>query len=521
MPYRIALLVDDLHVSKSVRQLADWARDHPSIDLVALLVERPVDESAGVYAWFSRKAFALLTAVERNLVLRSSTDREHLRRHWIGDHARVERLGPALAQVRELDLDAIVHCGDAELAGDLLELPRDGVVSNIYGAASPGRTAMPGFWEVLEAHPATSFIVQRQTSRTSSDVLFRGSITTELFYSENRAALLDRATPYLLRTIDRLARGAAQVDPEQTSSDPQRGPARLHHAVSYVGRTIARAVQKGWRHAVGREWNWGVAYCFSPWEHAALEKGRLLPPLPSTFIADPFTLEVDGKHHIFVEEFPYATRKGVIAVYRVDDGQAERLGVALDEPYHLSFPFVFRKDGRTFMVPEGQKSGAIKLYECDDFPLRWSLKKVLMENVCAADTVLFEHGSLWWMLTTIKGEGRAANSAELHAFHADDPLGEWHPHERNPVVMDATKGRNGGLLKDSEGNIYRIAQRPGFRTYGDSFSIYRIDQLSEAAYAETLVKDVKPDFFPRLAGAHHMHSDGGLTVYDFSRDERP
>jgi hypothetical protein len=45
--------------------------------------------------------------------------------------------------------------------------------------------------------------------------------------------------------------------------------------------------------------------------------------------------------------------------------------------------------------------------------------------------------------------------------------------------------------------------------------------LTPDSYRETLVREIKPDFFPNLAGTHHMHSQGGLTVYDFSRDERP
>jgi hypothetical protein len=172
------------------------------------------------------------------------------------------------------------------------------------------------------------------------------------------------------------------------------------------------------------------------------------------------------------------------------------------------------------MVPEGQGGGELVLYECTDFPLQWRRRKVIMPKVCA-DPIVFQHGSRWWMLTSIKGEGRAENSAELHAFYADDPLGEWQRHAKNPVVMDASKGRNGGVLTDEEGRTYRVAQRAGFRIYGDGFAIFRIDELTPDSYRETLVREVEPDFFPNLAGAHHMHSRGGLTVYDFSRDERP
>lgn len=173
------------------------------------------------------------------------------------------------------------------------------------------------------------------------------------------------------------------------------------------------------------------------------------------------------------------------------------------------------------MVPESMSDRSIKLYRATKFPAQWTLERRIAQDVAAVDTMIFELGDRWWMLTTIQGEGEAANDAELHAFWAPDPLGEWTPLPDNPVVMDAGKGRNGGLLRDEQGNVYRVAQRHAFTRYGAGFSIYRIEELTPENYAETWVQDVEPRFFPRIKGAHHMHEDSGLTVFDFCRDERP
>ncbi len=125
------------------------------------------------------------------------------------------------------------------------------------------------------------------------------------------------------------------------------------------------------------------------------------------------------------------------------------------------------------------------------------------------------------MLTTIQGQGPALNNAELHAYYADDPLGDWRPHAQNPIVMDAGKGRNGGFVRDKGGRPCRVAQRPGFTFYGAGSAVYRIDELTPDTYRETLLKEVRPSFFPKLDGTHHVHCAGGLTVFDFMRVERP
>ena len=195
--------------------------------------------------------------------------------------------------------------------------------------------------------------------------------------------------------------------------------------------------------------------------------------------------------------------------------------MVLEEPYHLSFPFVFEHDGEIYMVPETANDRSVKLYKATSFPTGWIEVKVLLADVVAVDTVVFRHGSLWWMLTTIQGEGPGLNNAELHAFYADDLLGKWTGHELNPIVMDARKGRNGGFIRDGSGKPCRVAQVPGFTFYGAASAVYEIEELSPTSYRESLIREVRPTFFSALDGTHHIHSANGLTVYDFMRVERP
>jgi hypothetical protein len=102
---------------------------------------------------------------------------------------------------------------------------------------------------------------------------------------------------------------------------------------------------------------------------------------------------------------------------------------------------------------------------------------------------------------------------------ADDPLGTWSKVGNGPLFMDASRGRNGGLLQRGSA-FFRVAQRPGFDFYGKAFSIYRIDRLDPDGYAETKIQDIEPEFMKGIEGTHHMHHDGAFVVFDFVRQER-
>lgn len=546
--YRIALLVDDLCVSRHVRDIADWANGHPAIELVALIIH-PAPQSTergfakfvslarrqGLYTAVSRAAFAAVARLERRLLLRgryaepgpdSIGDRcaTHLHtRPIVSRSGFVYRFSKQdVARIAELRLDALVRCGNGILKGDILTVARDGIISMHHADNRVNRGGPAGFWEVFHGLPQTGFIVQRLNEELDGgEVLFRGSISTALTFSHNHANLNARANTYLKRTIERLADGSVEPEtPHLYDGRIYRTPL-LHETLGYLLRTAGRVAAKVVKRSLGQEWHWGVAVTFQPWRSAVMWRAKCLPQPAGSFIADPFVLKDGDSHVLFVEQYRYDERKGAIAAYRIGPDRVDDIGIVLEEPWHLSFPFVFRHGDTVYMVPESMADRSLKLYRADPFPARWTLVKTIMADTLAADTVIFQRDGRWWLLTSIQGEGQAANDSELCAFHADDPTGEWLPHSRNPIVMDAGKGRNGGLLRDEDGNFYRVAQRHGFARYGIGVSIYRIEQLTADTYEETLIQQVQPNFFRRLAGFHHLHHDSGLTVFDYYRKERP
>jgi len=79
---------------------------------------------------------------------------------------------------------------------------------------------------------------------------------------------------------------------------------------------------------------------------------EVLPPRDRMW-ADPFIIEKDGSFHVYIEEMVYANGRGHISVMSMDkDGNWTTPTPVLEEPYHMSYPFVFEHENEWYMIPE-------------------------------------------------------------------------------------------------------------------------------------------------------------------------
>src|SRR6266496_1967771 len=109
----------------------------------------------------------------------------------------------------------------------------------------------------------------------------------------------------------------------------------------------------------------------------------------ATTVADPFMIRVDGVWHMFFEAVSWTGRskKGEIALATSRDGfRWAYRRIVLAEPFHLSYPYVFRHGSDFYMVPESHQAGAVRLYRAERFPDRWVLDATLLSGPVLADT---------------------------------------------------------------------------------------------------------------------------------------
>ncbi|WP_244817766.1 hypothetical protein [Caballeronia sp. Lep1P3] len=347
------------------------------------------------------------------------------------------------------------------------------------------------------------------------------AIPNREFFCASLALALDRQRQLCERARERLREathpGAFPVI-DVADSDTRPSPADvLHFAVRHlVGKTVNK-----FRRAFTRSDHWGIAWRVEDSSDAARAGEATwqmhIPSPDDRFYADPFLWrDASGGYHLFFEDLPYATNKGVISHVALDpvsksseSWKAPR--VVLERPYHLSYPFLFDYAGDVFMIPETSANRTIEVYRAAPFPDAWVHHATLMEDIVAADTTLFHEAGTWWLFTTIE-QGGGPNWDELHLFHAQSPFGPWHAHPGNPVVSDCRGARMAGnLFRDENGRLIRPAQDCE-REYGAALRFCEITEMSASRYAETPVSVMNA---PRgRSGVHTWNRTGEVTVVD-------
>jgi hypothetical protein len=428
-----------------------------------------------------------------------------------------------LESIRRERFDVLIRCGSGILRGGILESARLGILSFHHGDNRVNRGGPPGFWEVYHGWSTTGFVIQKLTEELDGgEVLLRGAVPTQGTHLLNRALLYEKSYSYLKILLERIA-ATGQLPPAEPHV-PYSGKLfvkpRTREVATYLCKRAARTMQGHVRNALRRTERWGVCFVRSDWPDAAFWRGKRIATPKGRFLADPFVITRDGRTYVFVEDYVYATDKGHITAFEIGGAGARELGIALDEKFHLSFPFLFEYQGALYMCPESNAAREIRIYRCSKFPLEWTLEHVAMRNVSAVDTMLFPHGDRWWMLTNLSPTEPLEFSSELHIFWAPGPLAtSWTPHPRNPVLIDPTCARNAGLLHNGRG-IVRVCQSQGFGSYGAAASLMQVTRLDTESYAEEPIGRLTPDFLPGVHGTHHLHSDGIYSVWDYKRWDR-
>ncbi|KAJ9175460.1 hypothetical protein P3X46_014011 [Hevea brasiliensis] len=209
----------------------------------------------------------------------------------------------------------------------------------------------------------------------------------------------------------------------------------------------------------------------------------------SNFVADPFLYVQGDTIYLFYETKNSITMQGDIGVAKSTDKGAtwQQLGIALDEDWHLSYPYVFNHLDKIYMIPEGSAKGELRLYRAVNFPLQWTLEKVIIKKPLV-DSFIIKHGGEYWLFGSDHSGFGTKKNGQLEIWHSSSPLGPWKPHKKNPIYnIDKSLGaRNGGRPFLYEGNLYRIGQDCG-ETYGRRVRVFKVEVLTKDDYKEVEV----------------------------------
>jgi len=424
-------------------------------------------------------------------------------------------------KIKSYKLDVILRFGFRILKGEILKAASYGVWSFHHGDGAVNRGGPAGFWEVMEDEPVTGAMLQILTEQLDNGrvIAKSWSPTSDRFSARlNRNHYYWKVSAFVMRALRRIHEGKDLI--EEPTYEPYSN--RL-----YKQPTNAEMLRLGtrltWRYlksrarAVSQFNQWSLAYRFKTGEddpNNAFYKFKFVIPSKDRFWADPFPAYVDGKYFVFVEEYVYERGKGHISVMELNrDAEYKTPVPVLERDYHLSYPCIFSWNGQFFMVPETSGNQTVELYRCVDFPGRWSLDTILIDNVNATDATVFEYNGKWWMFVNIGDRAYPTDWDELYLFFADTPTGPWQSHPQNPLKCDVRGSRPAGQVFEWQGNLYRPAQNSS-RFYGYAMSVNKIKRLSSDEYLEEQVTTILPRWNKKVIGTHTLNSCGDLTVID-------
>ncbi len=235
------------------------------------------------------------------------------------------------------------------------------------------------------------------------------------------------------------------------------------------------------------------------------------------FVADPFIIKSNETWYMFFEVLESNSGIGSIGLASSKDSYNWIYDkIVLKEPFHLSYPYIFKFENDYYLCPESCASGATYLYRAVEFPYYWKRIETLVIGDQFVDPTLFFKDNLWWLMLGVR------SCDKLYLYHADKLQGPYLPHPLNPVVSgNKQTTRPAGRPFLWKNRLFRFGQ-DSTKTYGGHFGAIIIVRLSQTEYIE---KKVNIDMTSNLSldnwardGKHHidlqMDDNNWFAVFD-------
>jgi beta-xylosidase len=235
----------------------------------------------------------------------------------------------------------------------------------------------------------------------------------------------------------------------------------------------------------------------------------LWKPKPVLFQADSF-LFVKGEELFLFYELQHWDDPGYIVMTKTSDLKTwTKPVIVLQEPFHLSFPYVFEDNGSIYMVPESQESDSIRLYQANDSLTSFTFVRTLLKkereeglHYNLNDSHIYKQEGKYYLFTSYQKDWMYYQ--ELYV--TEDLLnGTFVRHPQSPICTSNEYGRNGGSLIQYGNKLLRVTQ-DCHQNYGDNISLMEVTQLDEQHYQEQLyMRNVFPQNSIFMDGGHQLN----------------
>ena len=225
------------------------------------------------------------------------------------------------------------------------------------------------------------------------------------------------------------------------------------------------------------------------------------------FFADPFILNVSKNFvSILVEEFEFEVKRGRIVelIVDLDNCKLVERKVLLDLDTHLSYPAIFRINGRVYVYPENGESNKLTLYEYD-YKKRILLPVKTIINEGLIDATIFKSGDKLYLIAT----KNPYTQQDAFLYSSTDIKGTFV--EIGRISKGKKCSRSAGNIFMVDAHIYRPAQNC-CKIYGGNMEIMRIENFEN--YKESHMFSLTPSSFRYNLGLHTINFFCDICVVD-------
>ncbi|MBQ6266790.1 MAG: hypothetical protein IJK64_03365 [Clostridia bacterium] len=234
--------------------------------------------------------------------------------------------------------------------------------------------------------------------------------------------------------------------------------------------------------------------------------------------ADPFLFTECGVTYLFAELFDKKDGRGKLG-YAVFDGQTfSKWKVVIDEPYHLSYPNIFRYKGEIYIVPEANESETLYAYRATVFPDQWEKCSPLITGRRLVDTTFLERDARCWVFTY---DLMPDNNKKLFRCEFQEDRGlladSWRCISENDAVA-----RPGGNFIRVQDKVIRVSQDCA-KDYGQAIVFSEVITCNQDKYEEKEILRIAPKDIKLnkqfVHGVHTYNANDSLEVIDFHKTD--
>lgn len=242
-----------------------------------------------------------------------------------------------------------------------------------------------------------------------------------------------------------------------------------------------------------------------------------------SWFADPFILSDSADEiELLAEEYILSEKKGRISYLRVQivNGQyyLRELVPSLDLSTHLSFPYIFRDNGKIYVCPENKKSGGFYIYEY--MPETHTLANPRCQiKLPLVDAAIIKKNNGYYIIGVTNTEIGRDSTRSARVFHSDALFGEY---QELPALeyQNLCIKRGAGAVFEYHGLMIRPTQYCE-NSYGE-YVVFNSLSFDNGSIEEFPIGRLELDYSSNHpCGVHTFNFSGSHCVIDGKRFKYP